>query len=322
MYQTFFDFMFGEYNHKYIEVRKVAPDWYSTYNKCLVRRFKTTAEAAKYVEVSMSKAMLEPYNIYYGVLPRLKNEAGTKENIGQGQFIWVDIDTKVGKTTEVILQEVQDFCNERNIKPSLLVDSGNGIHAYFKLDRIHTDCKLLERGNKLLQQSLGYDSCFDTTRVLRVPNTLNTKTRGNSLEVKLLLMESNPVNLEGLLGEFAPPFVPDSSSSPMSSGKVVMDIGLLEPHLQRYIKGGISADQYNLYGNDRDRLDFFLCMKLISRGFTEQQIVDIFTDPMNGCSSKTLSKTESEGIRYITNTIRNAVRRLQQEGFCYAESCL
>jgi hypothetical protein len=136
-------------------------------------------------------------------------------------------------------------------------------------------------------------------------------------------MESNPISLEGLLGEFVPPFVPSEPSSPMGCSTLsVADVGLLEPHLRQYIKQGIQADQYNLYQNDRDRLDFFLCMKLISRGFTEQQIVEIFTDPTNGCSSKTLSKTESEGLRYITNTIKNACRRLQQEGFVYAGTCV
>ena len=56
--------------------------------------------------------------------------------------------------------------------PSVVVWSGNGAHAYWRLT-ISIAPELAERINQQLAKSLGGDNCHNADRILRLPGTLN-----------------------------------------------------------------------------------------------------------------------------------------------------
>src|SRR5262249_29246108 len=64
--------------------------------------------------------------VYFGVLPRLAGlepfKSGKKDDIQSGKAVWVDIDGKHGA-----LERLKEF----SPLPSIIVDSGNGYHAYW-----------------------------------------------------------------------------------------------------------------------------------------------------------------------------------------------
>jgi hypothetical protein len=66
-------------------------------------------------------------------------------------------------------------------KPSILVESGTGVHAYWILDcpllvQNEERWKEIEAVNRgLVSRFDGDDGAIDVSRILRVPNTLNHK---------------------------------------------------------------------------------------------------------------------------------------------------
>jgi len=136
-------------------------------------------------------------DVYYGVGVRkekLQTGRGGNEDVLAVPALWVDIDIQnqnahkqenLPQGTEA----VKDFLSTLPFKPSIIIHSGYGIHAYWKLtDPIDTDtpdnlrealwfmqgwqryvnAQAATRGWKL-------DSVHDAARVLRLPGTLNYK---------------------------------------------------------------------------------------------------------------------------------------------------
>lgn len=68
------------------------------------------------------------------------------------------------------------------IPPSVVVDSGHGYHAYWKLDREEPwySCHLAMKG---LAQKLKGDHVYDAPRILRIPGTSNYKEEPRPVRV-------------------------------------------------------------------------------------------------------------------------------------------
>ena len=127
-------------------------------------------------------------NVFFGTCPR-KERRGKEENVDEIACVWVDLDC-YGERIEK-LRKLKQF----NLKPSIIVNSGRGLHLYWLLDRVYPIKNQKERLKikgyvRGLSKALGGDSAFDLIRVLRVPGTTNLKEPDNPLPVKL--SEFNP----------------------------------------------------------------------------------------------------------------------------------
>jgi hypothetical protein len=68
-------------------------------------------------------------NLFMGVNPRSHVGAGNKENVRTCRALWADMD-------EVTPEVARWRCQEPNVPdPSVLVDSGSGVHLYWLLER-------------------------------------------------------------------------------------------------------------------------------------------------------------------------------------------
>lgn len=122
--------------------------------------------------------------VYYGVALRNPGATrGTKSDISVIPSLWTDIDVvKMGWDMDRTIAALKSA----PFRPSAMVNSGNGLHAYWALkspivlsphdagaryERIEHAESLMKR----LAESVGGDRTFDITRVLRVPGTWNTK---------------------------------------------------------------------------------------------------------------------------------------------------
>lgn len=65
-------------------------------------------------------------------------------------------------------------------RPTMLVNSGNGYHAYWELDKplSAVDARPYAKG---IHEALPTDTTYDSTRVMRVPGTINPKNGNNTL---------------------------------------------------------------------------------------------------------------------------------------------
>jgi len=112
-------------------------------------------------------------NIYFGVNPRTER-SGRKQAVTTVRSVWADFD-------DVDLDEARDrWLPHLPQKPSMVVASGHGIHAYWLLRRPFvirgdSDRTRFEAMLKSLYRRLCCDSVQDVSRVLRFPGFWNVK---------------------------------------------------------------------------------------------------------------------------------------------------
>lgn len=114
----------------------------------------------------------EGENIYFGVGTR-KGMRGKKENVMEIPALYVDVDLKRDRDSDnSVLRDLASFVPE----PSVIVDSGGGFHAYWLLETPFKPAIEIEPYLKGLCGSIGGDGkAAECARILRVPNTINTK---------------------------------------------------------------------------------------------------------------------------------------------------
>lgn len=142
-------------------------------------------------------------NTFFGVGLRKNvlqnNLRGSENDILAITILYADIDIKSNAHAETALPcstyEAIEFLNSLPLKPSIIVNSGNGLHAYWLLDapfKIQSakdkeyisaifkgwskfvNANARERGWKL-------DNVSDLARVLRVPGSINHKLKNGSI---------------------------------------------------------------------------------------------------------------------------------------------
>ena len=145
-------------------------------------------------------------NTFFGVGLRkniLKNGfRGSKQEILCLPTLYADIDIKSKAHAQTSLpssvDEAIDFLHNLKIKPSIIVNSGNGIHSYWLLKKpfiIETEndrkyiATIFKGFGKYINseaKKLGWkiDNVYDLARILRVPGTINHKLgTGTNCEV-------------------------------------------------------------------------------------------------------------------------------------------
>lgn len=133
--------------------------------------------------------------LYYGVsLRRQGATTGKKEDVVAVPALWADIDTdKLGWDQTLTLGALKAHA----LRPSLVVNSGYGFHAYWLLKepvilpeydprKIHQVEQTIAAVSEVFGQ---YDRTHDITRVLRVPGSWNTKDIKKPRPVKLVVAD-------------------------------------------------------------------------------------------------------------------------------------
>jgi len=137
-------------------------------------------------------------DVYFGVglqkeIP-VKGHRGTAETVSLLPAFWMDIDVKGPHHKNAKLpnlaRDASNFLNELEIKPSMVINTGGGVHAYWLFNEPHhisssNHYKHLEEASKSFQKFIiaegrkkGWelDDTSDLARLLRMPGTWNWKT--------------------------------------------------------------------------------------------------------------------------------------------------
>ncbi|HVE90920.1 MAG TPA: AAA family ATPase [Actinomycetota bacterium] len=136
--------------------------------RILRRFFAATQEAADYALSLRDRA-----DVYYGICPR-DGEQGTAQAISRANCVWLDLDAGKGYD----LQQRRDQVAKMETQPSVLVESGRGLHAYWLLDSPATTKDELARAQAIMRsmsQRFACDTTADLPRIFRVPGTFNHK---------------------------------------------------------------------------------------------------------------------------------------------------
>lgn len=118
-----------------------------------------------YASVAEILAVTEwPQNDHVFFSPAVRKNAGSeKSDVWGTRVLWVDVDSGGDRPPWCI------------IPPSIIVASGHGWHLYWVLNEWLKDTTLIERINQELMLMSGGDNCWNVNRLLRVPESVNSK---------------------------------------------------------------------------------------------------------------------------------------------------
>lgn len=204
-----------------------------------------------------------------------------------------------------------------SLPPTLVINSGYGLHAYWLLDRLYTDIDAVKARNKSLMLAVNAasasesaDSCYDLARVLRVPLTYNVK-RADPIECTVVSydptrkytldqFEAAPLDEERTIDVW------DSEPLPADFIETVRD---KDAKLVKRILTEEGAKKQDAPTNgdgkiDRSRNDAYIATRLLALGYTPGVVISVLmaSDWFSGSKY-------NERLRYdyVIMTVNNAL---------------
>lgn len=146
----------------------------------VIQRFCETREEA---DAQIERFNARGYDVYFGVAKFCNGETRTKQNVLAIKSLWADLDCGPGKgyaNQAEAFKAVRQFVVDTGLPKPVVVNSGRGLHLYWPLsDAIpRTQWEPLNDRLKALCVAEGLQadlSCFEASRILRVPGTFNYK---------------------------------------------------------------------------------------------------------------------------------------------------
>lgn len=245
------------------------------------------------------------YNIYY-----LPNTPGSDPNtpvsgsdIVHFDWVFVDCDLKDGKyfSKDEFIQAI----GTTDLSPTRLVDSGHGIHAYWRVSGL--DAKSYLRFQRRLCRLYTTDEATGMIfQLMRAPGTINTKDELHPVPCTLEF-ESDAIYTAEELDKLLPPIT-------------VEDEAFCQNHYDKTY--GLNQDQYNVddtippkFGkllrdnaeakqlwtepsDDRSKADYRLAHLMFATGFTKEEGASVLVN-----SAKALQRAPIHRKSYATNII-------------------
>jgi|688.fasta_scaffold138092_5 hypothetical protein len=266
----------------YGELRLMRPDGD---RKVITQRFYPLRDGLGIVraEADCLTFMVEGWDVYYGVVPRVRQRGTAADAAPSTNVIWADVDAKnfASKT------EAATSLNMFEIPASAIVDSGHGFHAYWFLSE-PVEMAQAQSSMKVIARAVGGDAVSDASRVLRVPGTTNYK--GTPAPVRLLRFDD--------ARRYRPGDFPVDEVVVKRPRAVVTDVSSfvkLPDWLQQIVKEGAPKGA-------RSEAAFKACLWMIRYGWSEEAIREIFAAYPNGIGEK----YAESGDRWLAVTLRAA----------------
>lgn len=258
------------------------------------------------------------FNIYWQINPvkeEAKGKKASREDIKEVCFLFVDIDPKEGLTKDRIKILVSAPPKEVP-SPSVIIDSGNGYQALWKLKEPSTDFERCERANRWLAEKLQADNCFDVSRCARLPNTINypneaKKKKGwTEKQAKIEFMNLEKVHF---LDDFK-----ESERKTLSKVEVLdiepEDIDLKDLKIPRAIVQKIKTDTLqktdingkvlkDKFYNSRSEKLLGVVINLFAYNVKESQILSILLNEKYSLASHIMDHDKRQPVKYATRQI-------------------
>lgn len=190
------------------------------------------------------------------------NGKNKKTDVVASNFAWTDADG------------ITDYSEYDGIlPPNIVVASGRGLHFYWKVSGLDTTDRI-EQVNKLLADTVSASdkTTYNCDRVLRVPETKNTKIKGAIKDVKILVFDTTFSYTRDEI--YALLTIPDETTKLIRTG-----------------------DTFKFDG-DRSRRDFKILRDLLTAGITRETARLIFDG--NACGDKLHDEKNPEHYWKVT----------------------
>lgn len=282
--------------------RLIAPKWLldeSPDNRKVLEGEFSSKEIKKYNK--------QGYNIYY--LPNYPSsyEGGTVDGsqIDTFKYVFVDYDCKSGTyaSKEEFLELIGSL---ENLCPTRIVDSGNGIHAYWLVSDL--DAKSYLRLSRRLMRLLATDEAVGQIfQLMRVPGTINTKKKEDLVPCDLLFEDESISytceeldNLLPLIETTDEVYCDQHYNKTYNLDRNNVEIeDKIPPKFGKLLRNHSEAkDIWSGNTSDRSKDDFRLGHIMFANGFTKEEAASVLVN-----SAKALSRAPIHRVSYATNII-------------------
>lgn len=216
-------------------------------------------------------------------------------------FVFIDMDLKDGiyATKAEFLAKLAKF----PVKPTMVVDSGNGIHAYWSIEGLTRD-EFVFSNLALLKYFNTDESVFTVLQLMRLPGTNNTKKFGAYVQAEILTDHSSGATYT--LSQFPQEIFRDLNEKDMKRGRAHLDRldGKLSVNAQEFVNIDEVPDTFfdflnnpdnkeslsiwmNPKGppfNDRSRNDMKLANTLFKAGFNRKEALSVLSNTQKALS--------------------------------------
>ena len=252
-------------------------------------------------DLSKVPSLLEKYendNIYFGIASRYNKENGKKESCNYLGALYIDIDVgKDGHKKESLYESIESALSTLYrfpIEPSIIVNSGNGLHVYWLLAEPLDLSKMsveAESTMKKLEEILAADSTHNIDRIFRIPFSFNNKD--SRKECRIIHFNENRYVFENFRNEI----------------EKYPRIRTIQNPL--YISGILGVNDFGI--DDRSSIDQKIITYLVNNNFNESDIKFIFNIyPTSGKYLERLSNNKPGAEAYLNKSIENTSDSLHE----------
>ena len=244
------------------------------------------------------------YNIYY--LPNHPSlyEGGTVDGfqIDVFNYLFVDMDLKDGvySSKDLFLEKLGEF----SLQPTRIVDSGNGIHAYWRVSDLNAKSYLrLQR--RLMRRLVTDEAVGQIYQLMRVPNTLNTKIKDEFKLCEIIYESDAMYTSEEFDNTLAPIAHQDEQYCDQhynKTYKLKSEIKVddeIPVKFARLLEN--SAEVKDIWASkmdDRSKGDFRLGHIMFANGFSKDEAMSVLVN-----SAKALARAPIHRISYAENIV-------------------
>ena len=265
---------------------------------------------SKVIEGKFSPAQIKEYNqklynIYY--LPNYPSEykGGTVDGamVDTFEYVFVDCDLKdkVYADKDAFLEALAVV----DIPPTKVVDSGNGVHAYWKVDGLDP-MSYLRFQRRLMRLFNTDDAVGQLFQLMRCPGTVNTKYEGKNVPCELILEQDLTYTAEELNKLLPPITVADETyckhhydkTNNINQTSINLDEALPAKFGKLLLNNSEVKTLYAAQSDDRSGGDFRLANILLLEGFSREEALSVLVN-----TAKASSRSPIHRISYAENIV-------------------
>lgn len=273
--------------------RLIAPKWL---NKPVLEGKFTDEQILEYNRIG--------YNIYYlPNHPSTYQHSVTIDGTHIDVFSWVFVDCDIKDKVFSSKEEFLEVLSIIDIPTTKIINSGNGIHAYWKVDNLDSMSYL--RFQRRLMRLLSTDDSIATLyQLMRVPGTINTKVKDNPVQCELLY-ESDISYTAEQLDKLLPPITLEDEDYCKTHYDRTFNINQEEISDEMPTKFGKllreNAEVKDIWTGDtedRSKSDFRLGHLMYASGFTKDEASSVLVN-----SAKALQRAPIHRNNYARNIV-------------------
>lgn len=248
----------------------------------------------------------EGYNVYFfpNHPSRDVYSEGVKylsgKHIDKFNYLFVDMDLKDKKyaTKQDFFKKLSEF----KLKPTMVVDSGNGVHAYWAMEGLTRDAYVLGQLG-LLKHFDTDESVFTVLQLMRLPGTMNTKRHKDYVPAAIVPEGSSGQIYQ--IKDFPPEILENLTEKEILRGQKHLDRldGKLTVHTPEFVNIDEVPEKFFEYiddpknklafdlwmtpketYNDRSKADMKLANMLFKAGFNKKEALSVISNTQKALS--------------------------------------